>query len=172
MPWLRHLPRRPADVISEIRVIGNRKIPEGNGPRPALLTHRRRLTIAASIERDFNSLWNTGYFEDVRIEREDTAKGVVLDIFVREKPTIREIVYKGNNSVSNVGHPRSLSRKRKSALPRRASTIPTRLARAETVLKELLAEHGHQFATIKEDVKTIPPASVSDDLPSSRKARP
>ena len=28
------------------------------------------------------------------------------------------------------------------------------------MLKELLAEHGHQFATIKTDVKTIPPASV------------
>jgi outer membrane protein insertion porin family len=29
------------------------------------------------------------------------------------------------------------------------------------VLRELLAEHGHQFAVVKVDVKTIPPASVS-----------
>ncbi len=36
----------------------------------------------------------------------------------------------------------------------------TKVKRAETVLKEILAEHGHQFATIKTDVKTIPPASV------------
>jgi len=28
------------------------------------------------------------------------------------------------------------------------------------VIKQLLAEHGHQFATIKTEVKTIPPASV------------
>ena len=28
------------------------------------------------------------------------------------------------------------------------------------MLKEILAEHGHQFATIKLDVKDIPPASV------------
>ena len=27
----------------------------------------------AAIERDFNSLWNTGYFEDIRFEREQTA---------------------------------------------------------------------------------------------------
>ncbi len=32
--------------------------------------------------------------------------------------------------------------------------------RAVTVLKEILAEHGHQFATITPEVKTIPPASV------------
>ena len=37
---------------------------------------------------------------------------------------------------------------------------PAKIKRAETVIKELLAEHGHQFATIKTEVKTIPPASV------------
>jgi outer membrane protein insertion porin family len=37
---------------------------------------------------------------------------------------------------------------------------PTRIKRAETVLKDILSEHGHQFATIKTEVKTIPPASV------------
>src|SRR5579884_2915491 len=37
---------------------------------------------------------------------------------------------------------------------------PTKIARVETVLKELLSEHGRQFATVKADVKTIPPASV------------
>ena len=38
-----------------------------------------------TVERDFNSLWNTGYFSNVRIEREDTAKGVILNIYVKEK---------------------------------------------------------------------------------------
>ena len=37
---------------------------------------------------------------------------------------------------------------------------PARIKRAETVLKELLSEHGHQFATVKTEVKDIPPASV------------
>ena len=37
---------------------------------------------------------------------------------------------------------------------------PTTIKRAESVIREMLAEHGHQFATIKTDVKTIPPASV------------
>ena len=34
------------------------------------------------------------------------------------------------------------------------------MKRAEAVIREVLAEHGHQFATIKTEVKTIPPASV------------
>ena len=37
---------------------------------------------------------------------------------------------------------------------------PTRVKRAEVVLKDLLSEHGHQFATITTEIKTIPPSSV------------
>ena len=53
-----------------------------------------------TVERDFNSLWNTGYFENVQIDRENTPKGVILTVIVRERPTIREINYKGLSSVS------------------------------------------------------------------------
>jgi outer membrane protein insertion porin family len=88
-----------ANVISEIRVIGNRRIPKET-ILARLYSHVGDNYDPATIERDFNSLWNTGYFEDVRIEKEDTPKGEVLDIFVREKPTIREINYKGLNSVT------------------------------------------------------------------------
>jgi outer membrane protein insertion porin family len=37
---------------------------------------------------------------------------------------------------------------------------PTKVKRAEVVLKELLGEHGRQFATIRTEVRPIPPASV------------
>ena len=56
---------------------------------------------ATAIERDFNSLWNTGYFEDIRFEREQTPKGWILHVYVKERPTIREITYTGLNSVTN-----------------------------------------------------------------------
>ncbi len=150
--------QQPGEVISEVRVIGNRKIPKET-VLARLFSRIGDTYDAASVERDFNSLWNTGYFEDVRIEREDSPKGVILDIFVREKPTIREINYKGNNAISQ-SDILDRFKKEKVGLTVESQYDPTRLARAETVLKELLAEHGHQFATIKEDVKTIPPASV------------
>jgi outer membrane protein insertion porin family len=37
----------------------------------------------------------------------------------------------------------------------------TRVKRAEVVLQEMLGEHGHQFAVIKTEDKTIPPARVA-----------
>jgi len=147
-----------AETIAQIRVIGNRRIPKET-ILARMFTHEGDAFDPISIERDFNSLWNTGYFEDLRIEREDTEKGIILNVYVREKPTIRDINYKGLNSVS-VSDVLDRFKKEKIGLSVDSQYDPTRIKRAETVIKELLAEHGHQFATIKTEVKTIPPASV------------
>jgi outer membrane protein insertion porin family len=145
-------------TIDQIRVIGNRRIPKET-ILARLFTHPGDTYDPLSIERDFNSLWNTGYFEDLRIEREDTEKGIILNVFVRERPTIREINYKGNSSVST-SDILDRFKKEKVGLSVEGQYDATKVKRAETVLKDILAEHGHQFATIKTDVKTIPPASV------------
>jgi len=144
--------------VDQIRVIGNRRIPKET-VLARLFTHPGDTYDPISIERDFNSLWNTGYFDDLRIEREDSEKGIILNIFLREKPNIREINYKGLSTVS-VSDVLDRFKKEKVGLTVESQYDPTRIKRAETVLKSLLAEHGHQFATIKTEVKTIPPASV------------
>ena len=145
-------------TIDQIRVIGNRRIPKET-VLARLFTHPGDTYNPVSVERDFNSLWNTGYFEDLRIEREDSEKGVILNIYLKEKPNIREINYKGLNTVSQSD---VLDRFKKEKVPLSVESQfdATKIKRAETVLKELLAEHGHQFATIKTEIKNIPPASV------------
>ena len=145
-------------TIEQIRVIGNRRIPKET-VLARLFTHPGDAYDAISIERDFNSLWNTGYFDDLRIEREDSEKGIILNIFVQERPTIREINYKGLNAVSQ-SDVLDRFKKEKVGLSVESQYDPTKIKRAETVLKDILSEHGHQFATIKTEVKTIPPASV------------
>ena len=81
-------------IISEIRVIGNRRIPKET-ILARIFSHVGDPYDSATVERDFNSLWNTGYFENVQINRETTPKGVILTIIVRERPTIREINLQG-----------------------------------------------------------------------------
>ncbi len=146
-------------IISEIRVIGNRRIPKET-ILARMFSHVGDAYDAQTVERDFNSLWNTGYFENVQINRDNTEKGIILTVIVRERPTIREINYKGLSSVSQSD---VLDRFKKAKVPLSVESQydPTKIKRAETVLKELLAEHGHQFATIHTVIRTIPPASVS-----------
>ncbi len=146
------------NTITSIRVIGNRRIPKET-VLARIFSHENEAYDAATVERDFNSLWNTGYFEDVRIEREDTPKGVILDIYVHEKPTIREINYKGLNSITQ-SDILDAFKKSKVSLAQESQYDPTHVAQAVNVIKELEAAHGHQFATVRTDVKTIPPSSV------------
>jgi len=87
------------DVITDIAVHGNRRIP-AETVKARMLINPGDVYDAAAVERSFNSLWNTGYFEDIRFEREETPKGWVIHVYVREKPTIREIKYVGLKSVS------------------------------------------------------------------------
>ncbi|WP_446745888.1 outer membrane protein assembly factor BamA [Silvibacterium acidisoli] len=146
------------EIVSQIRVIGNRQIPKET-VLARMFSRVNDTYDPLTVERDFNSLWNTGYFENVRIEREDSPKGVILDVYVTEKPTIREINYKGLNSVTQ-SDVLDRFKKEKVSISIESKYDPTKLARAIAVLKELLGEHGHQFAIIKADIKRIPPASV------------
>lgn len=147
-----------ANTIIQIRVIGNREIPKET-VIARMFSRVNETYDPLTAERDFNSLWNTGYFENVTIEKEDTAKGVILDVYVTEKPTIREINYKGLNSVTQ-SDVLDRFKKEKVGISVESKYDPTRIAHAIAVLKEMLGEHGHQFATIKPDIKKIPPASV------------
>jgi outer membrane protein insertion porin family len=149
-----------ANIVSQIRVIGNRRIPRET-VLARLFTHQGDTYDPATIERDFNSLWNTGYFENLQIAREDTPKGIILDIIVKEKPTIREINYKGLNSVSQSDVLDRFKKEHITGFSVESPYDPTKLARVIDVIRALLAEHGHQFATVKPDIKTIPPSSVT-----------
>jgi outer membrane protein insertion porin family len=145
-------------IVEDVRVHGNRRIP--------LETIKARMFSKAgdiydqqSLERDFNSLWNTGYFDDLRFEREESAKGWILHIYVKEKPTIRGIKYVGLNSVTQ-SDVLDKFKERKVGLSQESQFDPTKVKKAEVVLKELLAAHGRQFATIRTELRQIPPAAV------------
>jgi len=147
------------DVIANIDIRGNRRIP-AETIRARIFTRPGDVYDQAAIERDFNSLWNTGYFEDIRIEREQIAKGWVLHIYVKERPTISQIEYVGLSSVSK-SDVLDRFKERKVGLSPESQYDPTKVKKAEVTIKELLAEHGRQFATVRTEVRPIPPAKVS-----------
>jgi len=146
------------DVISEINVTGNRRIPSET-VKARIFTHSGDIYDPAALERDFNALWNTGYFEDIRFTREQTPKGWRLIIQVKEKPTIREINYVGLSSVST-SDVLDRFKEAKVGLSVESQYDPTKLKKAEVAIKGLLAEHGRQFSTIRTEIRQIPPAAV------------
>jgi outer membrane protein insertion porin family len=146
-------------ILCQTQVIGNRRIPK-ESVLARLFSRPGDPYDPAVVERDFNSLWNTNYFDNVRIERVDEPTCIQLIVYVTEKPTIREINYKGLNAVT-VSDVLDRFKKEKVGLSIESQFDETRIKRAEVVLQEMLGEHGHQFATIRTEVKTIPPAAVA-----------
>jgi outer membrane protein insertion porin family len=146
------------DLIVKIDVIGNHRIP-ADTIKARIFTRPGDVYDQAGIERDFNALWNTGYFEDIRFEREQTDKGWIIHIYVKERPTIRSIDYVGLNAISK-SDVLDRFKQDKVGLSVEGQYDPTKVKKAEVTIKELLAEHGRQFATIRTEVRPIPPAAV------------
>ncbi len=145
-------------IIEKIDVHGNRRIPRET-IISRVFTREGDVYDEAALQRDLHSIWNTGYFEDVRIEKQPSPKGWFIDIYVREKPTIRTITYNGLSSISTSD---VLERYKKAKVPLTVESPydPTKVIRAKVVLQQLLAEHGRQFATITVNLQQIPPSSV------------
>ncbi len=156
--WAQRLQPSPAPqyTIERIEFQGNRRI-----QRDTLLA--RIFSRAGDpyseegVHRDFQALWNTQFFEDIRLEVEDSPtnpNAKILVYYVTERPIIRRIEYKGNKSVTE-SDILDRFKERKVGLSVESQFDPTKIKRAEVVLKELLAEHGRQFATVKPTYERI-----------------
>src|ERR1700730_1056298 len=120
-------------MLCEPQVIGNRRIPK-ESVLARLFSRAGDPYDPLTVERDFNSLWNTEYFENVQIEKVETPKCVQLVIYVKEKPTIREIDYKGVNAVSQ-SDILDRFKKVKVGLSVESQYDPTKIKQAEVALR-------------------------------------
>ena len=130
------------DLIVEINVHGNRTVP-ADVVKAHIFTHPGDVYDPAAIERDFNSLWNTGFFEDIRFEREATPKGWILHVYVKERSRVKQIYYLGINAISK-SDILDRFKQDKVGLSPESQYDPTKVKKAEVSIKALEAEHGHQ----------------------------
>ncbi|MBI1750156.1 MAG: outer membrane protein assembly factor BamA [Acidobacteria bacterium] len=143
-------------VIQRIEIVGNRRIPRDT-LKARIFSREGDAYSEESLHRDFQALWNTQYFEDIRLEVEpspDRPEGRIVVFYVKERPVIRRIEYKNAKSVTE-SEILERFKDRKVGLSVESQFDPTRIKRAEVVLKELLGERGRQFAVIKTTYERI-----------------
>ena len=149
-------PAGPQYVITRIDFVGNHRI-QTDTLRARIFSRAGDPYSVDAVRRDFQALWNTQFFEDIRLEVEDSPdrpNGKIIVFHVTERPIIRRIEYKGNKSVTE-SDILDAFKQRKVGLTVESQFDPTKIKRAEVVLKELLAEHGRQFATVKPTYERI-----------------
>ncbi len=112
-----------------------------------------------TLRRDFMILWNTGRFDDIRLEAEPGRLGLIVRFVVTERRVIRSIEYPGAKSVT-VSEILDRFKERKVGLSVESQYDPNKVQHAAVVLKEYLAERGRQYATVEPQIEQIPPSSL------------
>src|SRR5207248_8515974 len=82
----------PQDIIEDITFRGSRRVPQDT-LRALIYTRKGDHYDEERLRRDFVALWNTGRFDDIRLEREAGASGWILTFTVTERPVVRSIKY-------------------------------------------------------------------------------
>jgi outer membrane protein insertion porin family len=147
-----------SDVIADIEFRGSRRVPQDT-LRALIITRRGDKYNEEALQRDFMLLWNSGRFDDIRLEKEPGANGWIIRFIVTERRVVRSIKYEGAKSVT-VSEILDRFKERKVGLSVESQYDPNRVQRASVVLKEFLAERGRQFATVEPEVRQIPPSSL------------
>ncbi|HWY06863.1 MAG TPA: outer membrane protein assembly factor BamA [Candidatus Acidoferrales bacterium] len=143
-------------VIDRIEFVGNRRI-RTDTLKARIFSRDGDPYNEETLRRDFQALWNTQFFEDVKLRVEESPtkpNGKVIVFEVTERPVIRRIRYDGIHSISE-SDILDRFKEKKVGLTVESQFDPTRIKKAEVVLKDLLGEHGRQFATVTPQYERI-----------------
>lgn len=86
-------------LVEKIVIKGNKKI-ETDAIRSKLVSKEGKEYSALNVRQDLQELFNTGFFYDVIVDRSDI-KPFTLTYTVVEKPSVAEVVYHGNDEVTD-----------------------------------------------------------------------
>ena len=84
--------------IHKIMILGNVKVEEGV-IRGAIKNREGGPFSAEKVREDLRSIFDLGYFTDVQVDIKSTPQGKEVIFIVVEKPSIKEILIKGNDKV-------------------------------------------------------------------------
>jgi outer membrane protein insertion porin family len=157
-PKLPEAPPAPRDFIEAIEFRGARRVPQDT-LRAMIFTRKGDKYDEEILRRDFMALWNTGRFDDIRLESEPGRTGIIVRFVLTERPVVRSIKYEGIKSVT-VSEILDRFKERKVGLVVESQYDPNKIQRATVALKEFLAERGRQYASVEPEIRQIPPASL------------
>jgi outer membrane protein insertion porin family len=151
-------PAKVENVIEAIEFRGARRVP-ADTLRAMIFSRRGDKLDEDVLRRDFMALWNTGRFDDVRLEVEPGKTGQIVRFVLQERQMVRSIKYEGIKSVT-VSEILDRFKERRVGLTVESLYEPGKVQRAKVVLQEFLAERGRQFAEVEPELRRIPPASL------------
>jgi len=88
----------PRKIIRDIRIQGNKRI-DADAILGKIKSKVGRPLSIATIQEDIRSMYKMGFFKDIVVQQIPVPDGISLVIVVKEKPTIKTLVIKGNENI-------------------------------------------------------------------------
>src|SRR5712691_10391975 len=99
------------------------------------------------IQKNFLNLWQTGLFDDIRIEADKGDRGVIVRAIVKKRPRIGSVEYRGNKELTTAKINEALEREHID-LHVGNTVEQTLVRRAADVIKKTYTEGGFEGVTV------------------------
>ncbi len=133
-------------IIRKIEVKGNKRISTA-AIKAATRVKEGDVYSPEIVSQDVDSIWAMGFFDNIEVKLEDFEDGLKLIFLLTERAVIKEIVFQGNEKLSNKKLKKAIELKEKEYLKYYLLKLD------EDKLKNLYVEKGYHFTEIKSDVK-------------------
>ena len=134
--------------IVQIWIKGNERVHEST-IKYYISLKEGEIYSSAKVKNDIKRIYELGYFDDIKVDAEDAAGGLIVTYIVKEKPFIREVKIKGNKEIDSFEIKKTLTFKKgvhfKSHF--KSKDIDS--------IKKLYQEKGFYFADIEVLVKEV-----------------
>ena len=139
--------------IEEIRIVGNRRIPEST-IRYYIQSREEGLYDESLAFSDFRTLLGTNFFEDAKLKQTQGETGVIIIFEVVERPLIRSIEYEGMSSFKE-SDVLERFRDMRVGLSLDSPLDPAKLPQARRAIKGLLDQNGRPLGRVEVETETI-----------------
>ncbi|GAB4517288.1 MAG: outer membrane protein assembly factor BamA [Haliangiales bacterium] len=140
--------------IERIQFRGNRKV-EDDAMRVNLRSQAGASLTAEAVRADIRSIWQMGFFDDVKVKVEPLASGNVVLVFeVTEKPSIRKVFISGNEEVDLEKINEVLDLERASILD------VSKVQKNRGKIHDLYVEKGYYLASVDYELRPANEAQV------------
>lgn len=108
----------------------------------------------AALQKNFLNLWQTGLFDDIRLEAEKSDAGVIVRAVVKERPRIGAVEYRGNKELTSAKIGEALD-KDKIDIHIGNTVEQTLVRRAAESIKKAYSEGGFEGVTVDANLEDM-----------------
>jgi len=155
MPWLvmvllsAQLLR--ADIIERIQIEGNRKVSRET-IQFYMKSREGGVYDPEKLKEDFKALWETGFFENIRIEEENGSQGKIVRLVLTENPLISSVTYKIGKKVKQSDITDKLQSNNILLQPF-SYYSPAKIRKVKKIITDMLLEKSYNQAMVTIDEK-------------------